>query len=257
MLVSLGEFEQARAIAHAARSSAEAIDFAPLALEADFLAARILWESKHRSRALNALRMLELDAEAQGHDRVALGASVLHLELLVHEARPPMEFRARLDHARARALRLGDDSALVNLEFTNAEHQRRIGNPELALSVATAALELAEERLGPQHPEVAYAHDYVSGALTNLDHDEAALEHKRAAISILEQAYGRESLAVSVLFNTAGAVARLAGEHALAQHWHTRAIAIVEARLGSGSPRLTTSLAAAALSDACGPSVSR
>lgn len=248
MLVSVGELEDARAIAQAVRSSPEASGYAPLALEADFLAARILRKSKRRSQALDSLQALELAAEAQGHDRVALAASALHLQLLVHEGRPPMEFQARLDHARARALRLGDDAALVNIEFTHAEHQRRIGEPDRALEVANAALELAEDRLGPEHPEVAYAHDYISGALTNLNRYEAALEHKRAAIVILEQAYGRQSLGVSGLLNTAGAVARLAGEHALAQHWHTRAIAIIEARLGSESPRLTTSLAAAAVS---------
>ncbi|MBV1859517.1 MAG: serine/threonine-protein kinase [Nannocystaceae bacterium] len=248
MLVSVGELDQARTIAQGARASAAAAAFAPLALEADFLAARILWKAKRRTQALVALRALELEAESQGHDRVALGASVLHLELLVHEARPPMEFQARLDHARARARRLGDDVALINLEFTHAQHQQRIGHHQRALSVATAALELARDRLGAEHPEVAYAHDYVSGALTSLHRYEAALEHKRAAISTLEGAYGHGSIAVSVLLNTAGAVARHAGEHALAQHWHTRSIAIVEARLGLDSPRLTTSLAAAAVS---------
>jgi len=248
MLASIGELEQARAIARAVGASAEAGVYRPLALEAGYLSARILWKSKRRAEALDALQTLELDAESQGHDRVALAASVLHLKVLVHEARPPMEFQARLDYARARALRLGDDAALVNLEFTHAEQQRRVGDPQRALDVADAALELARERLGSEHPEVAYAHDYVSGAMTNLARYKAALAHKHAAISILERAYGDESLGVSVLLNTAGAVARLAGEHSLAQHWHTRAIAIVEARLGPHSPRLTTGIAAAAVS---------
>lgn len=248
MLTSVGELDRARATAQEVLSSVEAEQYPPLALEAEFLAARILWKSKRRAQALDALRTLEIEAESQGHDRIALSASMLHLDLLVHEARPTMEFHARLDHARARALRLGDDTALVNVEFTHAEHQRRTGNPEQALRVATAALELAKDRLGPEHPEVAYAHDYVNGALVALNRYGPALEHKRAAISILEQAYGPQSLAVSVLLNTAGTVARLAGEHALAQRWHTRAIAIVEASLGPHSPRLATGLSAAALS---------
>lgn len=248
MLTSVGELERARAIAQTVLSSAEAEMYPPLVLEAEFLAARILWKSKRRAQALGALRTLEIKAESQGHDRVALRASMLHLDLLVHEARPPLEFQARLDHARARALRLGDDAALVNVEFTHAEYTRRTGNPEEALRVATAALELARDRLGPKHPEVAYAHDYVNGALVGLDRYSAALEHKRSAIEILEKAYGPDSLAVSVLLNTAGTIARLAGEHVQAQRWHARAIAIVEANLGPHSPRLATGLLAAALS---------
>ncbi|MGH1349096.1 MAG: protein kinase domain-containing protein [Nannocystales bacterium] len=248
MLISVGELERAREITKVVRASPHVELYPPLGLEADFLGARILWRSKRRTEALDALQMLELEAESQGHDRIALAASVLHLEVLVHEARPPREFQARLDYARARALRLGNDSALVNIEFSHAEHERRVGTPARALAVAEAALELARDRLGPGHPEVAYAHDYVSGALSSLYRYKAALEHKHAAISVLEQAYGHESLGVSVLLSTAGAVARLAGEHMLAQHWHTRAIAIVEARLGPDSPRLTTALAAAAVS---------
>ncbi len=243
----VGQFERARVIARDVRASAEAEHYPPLAIEADYLDAQVLQRSQHRSKALTALRTLELAAEAQGHDRIALAASVLHLELLVDEHRPPAEVQARIERARARALRLGDDVARVNIEFSHAALEQRRGHLERALQIAESALELAETRLGVGHPEVAYAHDYVGGALSALQRYDAALEHKRRAIAVLERAYGPDAVGLSVLLNTAGSIARLAGRHTLAQRWHGRAVANLEARLGPDSPQLAEALGAAAV----------
>ena len=247
VLVSVGELERARGIARSVRSSTEAQSYPPLRIEADYLRAKVLKSSKHRGDALTAFRALELKAEAAGHDRVALAASVLHLELLVDEHRPPLEVQTRIEHARARALRLGDDSALVNIGFSQVTLQQHLGNLERALEVSRSVLELAKKRLGAQHPNVAYAHDYVGGALAELGRFDGALEHKRSAIAVLEHVYGPDAVGLSVLLNTAGSVARLAGKHTLARRWHARALANLEACLGPDSPRLTEALAAAAV----------
>ena len=126
-------------------------------------------------------------------------------------------------------------------------HQLR-GDYERAEPLFQRALRLAEQRLGPEHPQVGVALENLALLYHEKTGDlERAEPLYRRALSIQEQALGPEHPEVASILANLGNVYFARGDYRRSAALHRRALEILEKRLGADYPDLAFDLYALAV----------
>ncbi|WP_437586062.1 tetratricopeptide repeat protein [Sorangium sp. So ce1000] len=152
---------------------------------------------------------VEAPAEMPGRDAVAAPTG-------------PLEEAARL-HAR-----------VVELE--------RAGRYDEAIPLARRALDLRENALGPEHPDVAQSLHSLARLLQAKGDYTAAEPLYRRALAIREKVLGSEHLEVAQSLHSLARLLHARGDYAAAEPLYRRALAIREKALGLDHPEVADSL---------------
>ena len=111
------------------------------------------------------------------------------------------------------------------------------GDAREAAAVARRALALSIEALGPDHIDVAQAHNNLSAQLYSVDREAEAIPHARRALAIRKAALGVHPLVANTQSNLASYL-RETGRHADAVALYDDALATYTATLGAEHPSL-------------------
>ena len=188
-------------------------------------------------------------------------------EHLLEELDP--ETRAAIDaflfdwfDARCRPARPREVTAEHEAALREAVHHRGTGDAEAALDwfwgragvfhdaarhallepLYRWALGLAEDRLGPGHPETAFTLSYLAQLLQDTNHLAEAEPLMRRALGIDESSYGPEHPRVAIQLNNLAALLQAANRLAEAEPLMQRALAIDESSYGPEHPDVARDL---------------
>ncbi|WP_437521858.1 tetratricopeptide repeat protein [Sorangium sp. So ce726] len=154
---------------------------------------------------------------------------------------PPVEAPARTTQhdAEAAASAPLEEAERLNRRIIELE---RAGRYDEAIPLARRALQLREEALGPEHPDVATSLNNLA-FLLHAKGDYAAAELLvRRALAIWEKALGPEHPDVATSLNNLAALLQTKGDYAAAEPLYRRALAIREKVLGPEHPHVANSL---------------
>ncbi len=193
-----------------------------------------------RSEAIGSFERAAWLAEVSGTRDVLMEASVAEVMSRVGTDMPPRQLEHRAERAWMLADAMGDPLQRLHAAMVRGYAVLRAGDGERALALELQALERAERELGPDHVDLAYAHDFVAGAYGELDRPEQAIGHKRRALAILERHHGPDHLELVVLMRTSGNVHVLVGRRAEARDLYERGRSIVGRELGDHHPLTRT-----------------
>jgi tetratricopeptide (TPR) repeat protein len=150
-------------------------------------------------------------------------------------------YRIRFDEMRPAGEK---DRALQEARKLYAESYRlrRAGKYDEALAPGKRALEIQEERLGPEHPEVAIALNNL-GEIHRLKADYATAEsfHQRA-LEIRIKALGPDHPYVAYSLTNLGSIAERRGDPTKAKLLNQRALEIKEKAQGANHPDVATTV---------------
>jgi eukaryotic-like serine/threonine-protein kinase len=195
-----------------------------------------------------ALEAAFFGASAAGDDVLALRAAswlvvtvgdrlARHREGLQWE-REANTLLTRLNHA--------DDLSAAGLLANTANIHFAQGDYEQARQLAQRALDIKQEILGPDHPELANALNTVGAILFRQgEHDEALRLHERA-LAIQEKTLGSMHPDVGITFSNIATVYYARSDHVNALAMFERTLALWRASLGEDHPRVAAALSNAA-----------
>ncbi|WP_437841993.1 tetratricopeptide repeat protein [Sorangium sp. So ce1153] len=119
---------------------------------------------------------------------------------------------------------------------------QQAGRYDEAIPLARSALELREEALGPEHPDVAQSLNNLALLLLAKGDHATAEPLFRRALAILEKALGPDHPGVATTLNNLALLLQAKGDHATAEPLFRRALAIREKTLGPDYPDVAASL---------------
>ncbi|WP_437841988.1 tetratricopeptide repeat protein [Sorangium sp. So ce1153] len=132
-----------------------------------------------------------------------------------------------------------EEAARLNARIVELE---RAGRYDEALPLARRALELREQALGPEHPDVAQSLNSLAGLLQAKGDYAAAEPLYHRALAIREKALGAEHPDVAQSLNDLAALFYAKGDYAAAEPLFRRALTIWEKALGPEHPDVAASL---------------
>ena len=141
-------------------------------------------------------------------------------------------------------LAVGQEDVTERVENLNAEVMElyQAGKYTEALVPARRVLELSEEALGPDHPDVAFALNVLGLLYHDLGDYAQAEPLYRRALAIDEKTLSPEHPVVAVSLNNLGLLYDATGDYAQAEPLYRRALAIWEQALGSEHPKVALAL---------------
>src|SRR6266508_2872938 len=195
----------------------------------------------------DAKQIMEFDSEirSQGQEtvwQVAEVAGSYRLNVKAkHKGAPAGGYEIRLVELRAATEK---DRVLQEARKLHTESQRlsRDGKYDESRPAAERALELREEALGPESPDVAQSLNTLAIIYSNKGDYAKAEPLFQRAMAIYEKAVGPESPDVATSLNSLANLYRLKGDYAKAEPLVQRALAILEKAFGPESLDVAASL---------------
>ena len=195
----------------------------------------------------DAKQIMEFDSEirSQGQEtvwQVAEVAGSYRLNVKAkHKGAPAGGYEIRLVELRAATEK---DRVLQEARKLHTESQRlsRDGKYDESRPAAERALELREEALGPESPDVAQSLNNLAVLYSNKGDYAKAEPLFQRAMAIYEKAVGPESPDVATSLNSLANLYRLKGDYAKAEPLVQRALAILEKAFGPESLDVAASL---------------
>src|SRR6266511_455141 len=195
----------------------------------------------------DAKQIMEFDSEirSQGQEtvwQVAEVAGSYRLNVKAkHKGAPAGGYEIRLVELRAATEK---DRVLQEARKLHTESQRlsRDGKYDESRPAAERALELREEALGPESPDVAQSLNNLAIIYRDKGDYAKAEPLVQRALAILEKAFGPESLDVAASLNSLANLYRGKGDYAKAEPLVHRALAVREKALGPEHPDVAASL---------------
>lgn len=237
--------EQVESVQRAART----LGFRPLVIESELALGTLLELRADYEAARTHLRAAFFEAASTGMDRVALEAAarlVLTLGLRLARHDEGIEWA---EHARVYVARLGETARLASANLFNNEAavRRSQGEHDDAIRLHEQALELREQILGPEHPDVATSLSNLGLVFTDQGELARARELHERALAIRERTLGPDHPNVASSLDNLGGVARAMGEYETARELHERALGIWERTMGPEHPGVALSLSSLAV----------
>ncbi|WP_437841990.1 tetratricopeptide repeat protein [Sorangium sp. So ce1153] len=168
-------------------------------------------------------------------------ARATRFTVAVGAERPPVDAPAEMPNLDAATAPNGplEEAARLSARIVELE---RAGRYDEALPLARRALELREQALGPEHPDVATSLDSLAALLWAKGDYAAAEPLYRRALAILEKALGPEHPDVAESLNNLAGLLQVRGDYTAAEPLYRRALAIREKALGPEHPDVAESL---------------
>jgi len=243
-LLAAGRYEEGLVRAEALLTSAEALGYRPLAIEARAMVGNLAAHAELRDHGEEALRRVYLDAGGVGADDLAARAAVQLVSTVgVGQARPAEGLLWSLP-AEVQIRRLGQERGLLGASLFNnlaMVHSAQSGFEE-ALQFNQQALAIREEVLGPDHPEVATTLNNLAVVQRALGSYAAASASYERALAIGEAALGPDHPSVATTLNNLGLLYLTQGLYSQSQSAFERALKIRRAALGPQHIEVATTL---------------
>ncbi len=233
------DYDAVQEVVERLSAEADALDYAPVTLEVELLAGRLLLARGEVDAGQARLTKTYEQAVALGHDRAAVEAAA---RLAVGEA----VYRARLregltwaETAVAVAGRLGSDGEAEALARDALGRVLRVsGRYEESIAAHTQALEIRERVHGPERLVTVMTRHRLGYALTVGDRPLEALEHLDVVLQILERSLGGHHPEVAAVLLTRAMALSERGRYDEAEASFLRALRIHEATLAPDDPAL-------------------
>mmetsp|Transcript_3932 Transcript_3932/g.12098 ORF Transcript_3932/g.12098 Transcript_3932/m.12098 type:complete len:625 (-) Transcript_3932:93-1967(-) len=165
-------------------------------------------------------------------DELLEALKAFDLLIVVRERKLDMAITSKGDGSELHSIALHDLASLLS----------KRGRHEQAEPLFKRALEIWEDQLGPDHPDVAMALSNLGRLLqAQCKFDGAEPLYKRA-VGIAEKTFGPDHPNVATALNNHARLLQAQCKHALAEPLYTRALEIRELRLGPDHPDVATSL---------------
>jgi eukaryotic-like serine/threonine-protein kinase len=242
VVAEAGRLTDARAEIEEATREADALAYRPLVAEAREELGMILDRTGEYAAAVEAYEQAWWEALACGHDRIAAMAAIdLVLARGVRQSQVDEALKRSKD-ARAMIERVPDDTVLAghyHASLGNLLGKR--GDHAGAVAELRIAVELEEDRLGPETPLVARQVAALGLALYRAGDYPASREQLERARDIQTRTLGREHPDVAITMNTLGGVLARQGKLDDAEAVHRRALEIRIAALGPDHPDTASS----------------
>jgi tetratricopeptide (TPR) repeat protein len=237
-----GNYPESVALGREALEQAKVLDWPPLVARAELELGTALDRTAEYEESETMLEDAFFSAGPAGAVDVAAEAALqLILSTGERQGRPKDALRwAR--HAEDALERLGerDGRRMATLTAYRGRTQLALGDTDAAQALYVRALELIEDAVGFDHPDVAstlttyagvqYARGDYAGAKASLDR----------ALSITESALGPDHPSIGAVLNNLAAISELLGDREAALAHYERAIAISERNLGPDHPTVAT-----------------
>ena len=239
----VGRYPEALDAARAVVQQAQTLDYPPLWAEALYQRGSLRHGNGQYAEAEADLRQAHTMAVQHYHDQVALDtARALTCVLGNHLARHAEGQQWGEMNALPLAQRSGEPLQEADSLHTLGRVFFHQGDPQAAKSHHQRALEIRDEVLGPDHPDVASSVLSLGNVCSiQGDHDNARVHYQRA-LAILEKALGPDHPDTAYgLANLGSALSNL-GDHDQALAHFQRALTILEKALGPDHPDVATSL---------------
>ncbi|MCX4247339.1 serine/threonine-protein kinase [Paraliomyxa miuraensis] len=247
MRIELDDYEAARkAGLHASAlerveplvERAEALGYGPLVAEAKALRGTLREDVGRYAEAEQDLLDAHALAVEHRHDEVAIGAALGLVTVVGLDRARHAEGRTWGRTALAYAERSGDAMDLARCLSNLAVVSSSRGEYEQARHDFEQVLQLEEETLGPEHPEVAGSLSNLATVLRSQGDYERAELHFERALQIFEQALGPDHPHVAMALMNLGTVLHARAEHERATPCFERALRINEQALGPDHPEV-------------------
>ncbi len=118
----------------------------------------------------------------------------------------------------------------------------RAGKHDQAVAVARQALEVAQNTVGPEHPDMATSLNNLALLYTNQGQYAQAEPLYKRALAISEKTFGPDNLVVAVTLSNLAGLYRAQGQYALAESHYKRSLAIRERVRGADHTDLADGL---------------
>jgi tetratricopeptide (TPR) repeat protein len=236
-LSKAGKHADAKRIADEAAAAAQDIDYPPLSTEIAALKGRFLAETGPYDESERVLEDALDSAMRWGQWELAVDAAI-DLAFLVgyRKSRPDGGLayakiaRSLLDRAGASAgLRADVHNAIAAILQVQGRHEE-------AEAEFRASLELRQEALGPDHPNIAKARDNLALALRALGRWEESDAHSRAALELLTETLGATHPDVAQARNNIAVSLAEQGKHEEAEQHFRAVVDSMRASLGDDAP---------------------
>ena len=235
--------------------AADALAYAPLTIQARLAFGGLVGEADP-GRAERELARAYADAGAIGADELAATAATELAQLVGVTAARPVEGLVWGQSAAMFVARLGRTGTLAaaDVDLAIAAIHTLRGAPAEALPLATRALEIREQALGPDHPGVAMVRVVLAGihrargetdmAQAQLDRGayESAQRELERALPIQEAALGADHPEVGSTLGNLASVLLARGEPSRAMELLERSLHIQAQALGEGHPDVARSV---------------
>ncbi len=240
-----GRYDEALAMTEAIAADAEAIGWGPVLLEAKMALGDVQGLLAKHAQAQALHEEVFFAAAAQGLDGLALdAATALSFTVGNDMARHDEGLRwGRLARSFATRQGISDGADLARVLSNLAAVHDAKGEYEQAAQLVGEALQIWEEVLGPDHPQVAMGLNNLALDLHNQGKYDQAQPKSERALQIWEAALGPEHPHVAMALNNLGNTLHSKGDLAAAQAMHERALKIREAAFGPDHPAVAASLA--------------
>ncbi len=243
-LLAAGRYGEGLGRAEALLTSAEAIGYQPLAIEARAMVGTLAAHAESLDHGEEVLRRVYLDAGGGGADELAARAAVQLVSVVgVGRARPAEGLLWALP-AEVLVRRLGQERGLLGASLFNnlALVHSAQSNFEEALQFNEQALAIREEVLGPDHPEVAATLNNLAVVQRALGSYVSASASYERALAIGEAALGPDHPGVATTLNNLGLLYLTQGIYPQSQSAFERALKIRRAALGARHIEVATTL---------------
>ncbi|MCA9694267.1 MAG: tetratricopeptide repeat protein, partial [Myxococcales bacterium] len=227
-----GRYRAALAEARAITDEAEALGYRPLVAEARLELGLLEGHLDHFAGADESLSQALWDAEATGHDEVAVTASQQRILLYGDRMAEYARAHAWLPHAQAIADRVADDRTFAQLAFVRGAVLLDEGRLQEARAELTRAVPLVRQSFGDEHPMTARALRSLASTLNSLGEFDEARGHLEAAVAILERSLGPRHPTLAQVLLTLGNLHIGQGRDDEALAAYGRALEISRAALG-------------------------
>jgi tetratricopeptide (TPR) repeat protein/predicted Ser/Thr protein kinase len=243
-LLAAGRYNQGMARAEALLTSAEALGYRPLAIEAHAMAANLAAHAELQDHGEEALKRVYVEAGGVGMDDLAARAAVQLVSTVgIGRARPAEGLLWALP-AEMLIQRLGQERGLLGASlYNNLAMVHSVQSAfERALQFNEQALQIREAVLGPDHPEVATTLNNLAVVQRAMGAYDAASASYGRALAIGEAALGPDHPSVATTLNNLGLLYLTQGKYAQSQSALERALAIRRAALGARHIEVATTL---------------
>jgi eukaryotic-like serine/threonine-protein kinase len=239
-----GAYEEGLETARRALERAEAFEWPPLSVEIRIQLGRLLERTGDPEGAAEALETAFFEASKAGASEAVVHAADRLVYTVGHRLARHEEGRRWARHAEVMLATLPDPtgtmlaahySSLANVLYA-------AGEPEEAVALHERALDIRENALGPEHPDVAESLDNLANVhFVTRGFQQAKVLHERA-LEIRENGLGTQHPRVAESLNNLAGVHLATGGYEEAKALLERALAIRDQALGPEHPDVAANL---------------